>query len=720
MRVDPFAVSWRNSRRPPFAAADGMGVAPGPTCRLGGFTVAESMIALFVFALAMTGVLAGLLHILRSESRQMMEMALVADAQRVTTFLRTTTRLSSIGEMLTYPTNGARMAISYPIPASTNAAGDAVIDAQGRPVWRETVVLHAWPHDEPTELRLTRFNPRDNSLSAAERFMQLEAVVLDGHGTHAANGTNSTTRVLSRLQPEFSFRTDGHSYNFYAPQDLRDANVVMGGIRLRAGANAIRFRSVDKTPASGGYGFRLDQLKLSPAGLPIEAEALNITAQIGAGAVVIENVAGSWSDRRALAFPASSAGAEIEFSFYNDTWHETLFLTPGSELDKCVTFMHTQSGSVGTRLRPSGRDLAWMAESQSGAPGAGETNHIALGAAVRVIVRGGRAVHGPHLLAAGDGCRVTFRSSNQPFRAFYILDAFISEAANHDDPGPDIDGSTTTRLRFGTPASQKNWVLLSNGGSEQTVPLNVPIDLLKSYVISYRVYPWQFSGWGFGSPWVWPLAGQNHRFDSYMIPGSSSPTEADTRAASWSGRGDLVAVPAILGVSEIQTTYADDATYTSRIVDTRLTTPNLQNIAWSATLPSADTTVAFKVRSGNQPDLSDAPPWSSLGHLTLSGAAIPAAAGNGRYIQVRVALNRDRVNDLIPELSHYTLRWLGEPAYVDFGGVFGRFANGGKVEVLVNGEPPASSLRADLSVRGDVPLGSGMSWALGIETSPRN
>jgi len=717
MAAAPYA--WRYACR-----GESRGIAPPPslsrsprvaTC---GFTLGELLVAMGVFMLAMGGALTGLLHVLRSEVRQSLQMELIADAQRVSTLLRTTTRLSSVGEMLTYPTTGPSIAVSYPIPASTNAAGDAVLDVAGRPVWRETMILHAWPHSAPTELRLTRFHPRDNTLSRAQRSAQLETVAHDGHGANAANGANSTTRTLSRLQPEFSLRTDGRTYNFYAPHAAR-ANVVMGGVRLHPGPNSIRFRSVDKSPASGGYGFRLDQIKVSPSGLPIEAEALPITSQSGTTATIIENVAGSWSDCRALAFPAASAGAEIDFSFYNDTWHETLFLVPGSEFDKCVTFMNTQSGSVGTRLRPGGRDLAWMAESQFGTGGVGMTNNLVKGAAVRVIVRGGRAINGPHVLAEGDGFRVTFRSSDQPFKAFYILDAFISEAADHDDPGPDVDGSTTTRLRFGTPGNQRNWALLSNGGSAQTVPVSFPIDLLKSYVISYRVYAWDWFDWEFGNPWEWSVPGQTNRFDSYMIPGSSSPSADDTSAALWSGRSDVVAVPAILGVSEIQTTYADVATYTSRIVDTRLTQPNYQDLAWNATLP-VNTSVSFKVRTGNQPDLSDAAPWSNLSALTTSGASIPSASGNGRYVQVQVVLTSDSVNDVVPELSHFTLRWLGEPAHVDFGGVFGRYPGGGIVEVLVNGAPPSASLRADLSLSGDVPLGSSLSWALGFETTPRN
>jgi hypothetical protein len=675
----------------------------------------EILVAIFVFALVMAGTLSGYMFIVRGRARQMLQMDLITDAQQITTLLRTSFRISGKGEMLTYPANAPYSAISYPSPGSTNAAGDAVLDAAGKLVWRETIILHAWPPDAPTELRMTRFNPRDNTLSGAERAEQLETVVQDGHGANAVNGANSTTRVLSALQPRFDARLDGRTYNFYAPEDTKEANVVLGGVRVLPGLNSIRFRAEDQVDESGGYGFRLDQIRLSPAGLPIEAEALSIVSQSGTSATIIEDAAGGWSDYRALEFPATSADDEIEFSYYNDTWHETRFQSAGGTFDKCMAVTDVLPGNMGTVLRPTGRDLAWAAEFQSGAVGSGASLNPIQGAAVRVIVRGGNAQFGPHVLAAGDGCRVTFRASDHPGTAFYILDAFIAEAANQTAPGADVIGSTTTRLRFGTPDSQRNWALIMNGEIAQTVPATFPVELLKSYVVSYRVSPLLA-----GNPWMWAGTGATNRFDSYMIPGSSWPNTTATSAAQWSGRTDLVAMPAILGVSAIDTTYPNVATYSSRIVDTCLTAPDYQDLAWLATQPSADTSVTLKVRTGNQADLTDAQNWDQIAALTTSGTAIPAAAGNGRYVQVQVILGRDRTRDLVPDFSHFTMRWLGEPAYLDFGGAFGRSADGGIVEVLVNGEPPLSSVRTDLTVSGSHPTGFRSSWALGIEISPRN
>ena len=205
--------------------------------------------------------------------------------------------------------------------------------------------------------------------------------------------------------------------------------------------------------------------------------------------------------------------------------------------------------------------------------------------------------------------------------------------------------------------------------------------------------------------------------DSYMIPAASSPSLADTQAGVWSNRSDLGPLPAILAVESIQTTYANKASYTSRVVDTVLTNPDYKDLSWEGTTPD-QTTLEFRVRSGDQPDMSDAAEWDSISALTNPG---PIAVGSGRYVQVRATLIRDKIHDRAPDLRHFTLRWIGEPARVDFGGVFHRYPQGGLVEVLVNGEHPASAFRAVLKVGGRAWQGAGdRDWSIAVETTPRN
>lgn len=174
----------------------------------------------------------------------------------------------------------------------------------------------------------------------------------------------------------------------------------------------------------------------------------------------------------------------------------------------------------------------------------------------------------------------------------------------------------------------------------------------------------------------------------------------------------------ILGVAEINTTYFNEGVYTSRIVDTTLTTPQLKDLEWEAEVPE-NTSITFKVRSGTQPDLSDASAWDSVMNIASPGSLNLNA---NRYLQVQATLARDPVEDNAPRLRNFTLRWPGPDANLDFGGAFLRTPQGGIAEVFVNDEPPASSFRAELSLAGDtLPLDiQTREWKLTVETTPRN
>ncbi len=685
-----------------------------PTPSRAGFTLTEILISIMILGIVMAGSMSALIYILRSETQLTMQTQMNAEAQRALTLIRNAARLTSFDEMLFYPSNSIPYAISFPVPGTTNGT-DIVLDSSGRAAWIETFMIHPWPHTNPSELRFTRFASRNNALSMAQRWADLESVVLNGNALNATGDSNATTRTIARLGTDFTLNTEGRLYDFYNSSPIRDSTASLGGVRIQPGANTIRFTAVDQHSASSGFGLRLDQLRVSPAGLTIEAEALMpASSQSGASAVIQESVASSWSDRRWIHFPGSAVNHHLELSFYNDTWHETLFLVPGNQLSNSVTYVNTVSGQVGTRLIPDGRDLAWAATLQTSTSGMGLTTNLLMGAAVRVLVRGADTTHGDQILAKGQGCRVTFRSTDQLswWSGLYITDAFISEAADHTNPGMDIDGTTTQRLRFGTPSSPNNWAWLPSGSVAQSVPTPFPIDPLKSYVVSYRLYgPW-FT-YQFGVPMSWPVA--TNRFETFYIPGSSNPTVADTTAANWSSRSDIVPYSAVLGVQEINTTYVSNALFTSRIVDTRIDQPDYGTLNWTATTP-AGTSLQMFMRSFNQPNGSDASNWTAIN----APGNVPSGAGNGRYVQIMSRLQPNTVQNTAPELHHFTLQWLGEDTYMDIGGTFGRYPGGGVMEVRVNEESPAASIRAGVSLGGTPFSGSPLSWSIGMEVAPRN
>mgnify|MGYP000607371844 CR=1 FL=1 len=682
--------------------------------RVQGYTLIEMLVSMSIFSLVILGILGSLVTLLRKEHDLNNRMTMISDGQHLASFLRSTTRLSRINEMVMYPQEAPFIALSYPIPEGQFHTENEFISEDGSLLWGQTLIVHAYPVDNPTELRLTRFRPRDLTLSASEREQQLEDVTLNGNGQNTLNGLNSETRTLAEMESEFSFRPDGGTYNFYSASPDFEKHVVLGGVRLQSGANTLKFRSKSKSSGSSGYGLKIDKLFLSPAGLAVEAESLlPVVSSSGATAVAESNMLGSWSDQQVLSFPAGGVGAEMALTYFNDTWFETLFLGGGSELIHCVTGIEEESESVGTLLRPSGRDPAWFGGSQAGAEGVGLDDDSASGVAVRVVIKGDELEQNGFILTEGDGITVRFAASDVPNKSLRIQHAYIAEASSEVDPGPDILTDSSQRLQFGEVGSPANAAYISTGETVDTVPVDFAIDPDKSYVISYWVSGTNAQE---GNPWHYTHEGSATY--TYILPLTSSPNEADLRSANWSSREDLQTLSGILGVDSIETTYVNEGIYISRIVDTTLSAPTYHDLNWEGIFPE-DTTAGFQVRTGNQMDMSDAPDWEDVDSIYTTGAL---SVSPKRYVQVRIVLSRNRVLDQVPELKSFTLRWWGDPAYVDLGGDFQKFSAGGTIEFFVNDTPPISTLRADLrlTTAGKSKTDLGDTWKLTVETTPRN
>lgn len=683
------------------------------------FTLVETLLAVSLMGLVTTAVIGALLFIMRSEMRLTFQSQMNSEVQYVSTLLRKSMRLSSIDEMQFWPSQGTPLAVSFPVPADSDDPADSELGTDGRVRWGETWMVYLWPHDDPEELRLTRFRERDNSLGSQQREEALEAVVMDGHGNNVNGDQDSVTKVLSQLSPQFSLHGQGKLYDSYTSGNELDSR-ALGGVQIQEGDNTILFKIPEKRTESGGYGLRIDQLRLSPAGIPIEAEALlPALNQTGASASIEENPDAGWSNGRWLDFPANSENAELELEFYNDSWHETRF-RGGGDFTDCETYMNKEPGDVGMRLRPVGGEgqKAWTAVLQTRSSGEGATDNFLPGTAVRVVVRGEKADANNPILVESDGCRVVFEASDEldEDAGLYITDAFIAEAADHTMPGEDIKSGTTTRLQFGSPSLPQNNIWIPSGETAATVPVEFSIDPEKSYIVSYLVKSDEV-GKQTGVPYVYKNPDKSAATDSYIMPADENPGVSHLQS-SWHGNSGVEGWGGVLGIKEIQSTYADESTYTSRVVDTRQQEPEFEDLDWEATVPE-NTSVKIKVRTFNEPDQSDAPPWESIPALSAPGS-VPFASSGGRYVQVRAILNSDPVNERAPELHNFTLRWPGESSYVDIGGVFGKYPNGGMVEVSVNGQEPAVSVRTDMSVRGTPNRGSPLSWALGIEITPRN
>lgn len=698
-----------------------------PSVRLRGFTMVEILIALSLSVLILAGAMRLLVTVLQRDALSAEHVRVISEGQKMADFLRTTTRLTSLQEMVLFPEIGPHNAVSYPLPPADMPVQNQAVGPDGFVDWGETTVLHAWPPDDVREIRLTRFRPRDNSLTDAERLEQLAHVSLTGGGQGTHNGTNASTLVLARVQADFSVRTAMSGYNFYAAAETLDANVSLGGIRVRPRENSLKFRVTGRSSPSSGFRLMMDRFFLSPSGLSIEAEALLPPAgQSGATAGIAERLAANWSGERALLFPATSVGSQIELTYFNDTWHEVRFNWRGAEFENSFAETRTEPGQMGFWLRPAGRQLAWFAPFQTGGTGEKSSLEVSLaGAAVRTVLRGRLA--GDHITATGDGVRLTFGASGEAGRGMRILRAYISEAASHTNPNHQISSNPdlTRQVRFGDPQASQSSVWIPTGGQAVSVPVDFPMDPDKSYVVSYLLGSDFENGNSPGYPAWYQDA---NREDTYILPGTVLPGNSMTQALrslietpSWSGEQGLEERSGVVGIAEVNTTFFNEAVYTSRIVDTTLSAPSLEMFRHDSEVPNG-TSLQFYVRSGEQPDLSDALDWNFASLLPLAGGAMNM--NEKRYLQVQVRMERDRIQDRVPRVRSFTLNWPGPERSIDFGGSFIRTPQGGIAEILVNDVPPATSFRADIQLTSEQihrsPVPGARDWRINVETTPRN
>jgi len=254
----------------------------------------------------------------------------------------------------------------------------------------------------------------------------------------------------------------------------------------------------------------------------------------------------------------------------------------------------------------------------------------------------------------------------------------------------------------------------------------MPIDRDKNYVISYTIY----NDPSLDSPKMWR---------DYVV--SSNPTNSGYWATevtvnnghliqndkNWSGQGiPYYRTNVIFGIESIYVSYPDEGKYTSHIFDTHLASPQYGYLSWNAVVPTG-TTMGYKIRTGNQPDLSDASSFDSMaGYTDASSPSSSRSVGASysRYIQFQYALQSSSGGKETPKLKGVTIDWVGERQLVDIGGIFTKGPDYGIFEISVDGEPLRSALIIDLEIYKDITLEKGatrrVTSALKVDLSPRN
>jgi len=679
-----------------------------------GFSLIEVSIAVTILTLVFAMVMSGSIYALKEGYIQGTQAELDLDAQKTIERLKYDMRLSSLDEMYFYPTGaGPYKAVSFPVARDSDGDGLFETDADGKLIWNETVIYHILP-GTPDQLRITTFSPRDNTLTDAQRQAQLNSVVATGTGSATHNSANASSRVLFsnllnwRISPQAV-------YDGYYPEVRRDPNGSLGYCLLGPGNHTFKFTTVEKNALSSGHKIGIDQLMFSSSYSEREAEAqLPASAQSGALAEAVYIPGGGWKGNYVLSFPATATGQTFSVTLYNDRWEETNFRGMNYDNDQTVVVFDETLSPKDFVVKLEGMEETWQGLTQSGSASYTAFSMAVTnlqGAAVRLLLRGSEMASGNWFKSSGARSRVKFRASGSGY--LLVMPAYIAECSSLTNITANAVSGTFQQLTF----AGNTWAYMAPNGSQWSDWINYPIDKDKSYLLSFLIYNHPSTVF----PAYWPETRDPTLQDLWIIEGTNSPGTADLTAAIWSTRSDLTPTNGVLAVEAIECSYVDQGVFTSRIFDTTMTAPAYNQMKWNSSVPSG-CTLAMKVRTGAQGDLSDAAAWSNITATTATPYTMTQS--NLRYVQFQAILasnSSTRTNS--PLLKEVTIDWPGEARMVDLTGAFMQGPDHGSFTVEVDGEPVRTSLTVDLEIYKDILSFKGnkrMVSTARMELRPRN
>ncbi|MFO7870731.1 MAG: hypothetical protein R6V03_04790 [Kiritimatiellia bacterium] len=689
---------------------------PARKRRICAFTLVEITIASSILVLAISMAMGGLIFVLRNSRKSNVQGELDIDVQTAMEELKRDLRLSAMDRFFLHPLSGDYQGISFPMCRDDDGDGAVEVDAENRIIWDKTMIYHRW-EGTPNQLRLTEFDPRDNTLSDAQRREQLEDVVNDGHGTSTHNGANASTRTVFRNLFDWNIFPADSSYDGYYPVLSRDRDVVLGSCIISNGPHTFTFVTQEPNTNSTGRKIGIDYLFMSPSYSAREGEAqLPVTAESGATATEQYMAGGSWSGNYQLYFPATATGQQFTITMENDRWENTNFRRTGYRADGTTVKFDQSLSPKDYMLMLEGNDTNWYAWRYAGDyTGSASAEDFIRGDAVRVLIRGQQMEEGGYLSFDGEKCKVKFRAGGPDVsRKLGIEDAYIAECANHTNVTADVIGSTMTPISFGGLASKT----IDGGSSVLSDEIDFQIDKDKSYIVGYLCK----SDAARGNAWKWT---------DYMIPGRpgsfilTNASSGEFTAPTWSTNARASSTGAVYGVEHLFTSYPSNGTYVSGRFDTHLVEPDYTGIDWNEVVP-AGCDLGMKVRSASSSDMSDAVDWDSIAWMYSPGWINPLTTGGmeGRYVQFMALLQTNPDCDDTPKLKDVAIKWEGEPQVVDVGGTFTRGPDYGQFTMLVDGVNLQAGVKIDLEIYEDV-LGfrgttTRVTSALSTEIMPRN
>ena len=659
---------------------------------ISGFTLVETVAAITILVMAVAMALSGYLFLMKRVNQADTQDELDIDAQMAIEWIKHDMRLSSMSKMLFYPEGAPPYtAVSFPM-AYPDAGGNGLIerDTEGMIIWDETIIYHIRP-GTPHELVRTVFSPRDETLTDGARQDQLDAVVAAGNGSGVANGDAASSKAIFANMVNWALNPRNSIFSAYAENPSRE-EITMGYALLTPGAHTFTFTAIGSSP-NGDFNIGIDQFMAAPSYLYREAEDQNILSEIGASTAIRYNP--TYGNLHELFFPATQSNHSFTIEMNNDLWKETNFGGRYSGTDQTEVYTDPDLNDIVIKL--AGNNKTWDVESQTGDYSGGHgssnmNNHV-----VRIMLKGSTLNSGNFLKENGERCRLTFAASpTEELRVSYVR---FGESINPETTemtfncGANFD--STNEVEF----AGNDFIDIPAGGARTSDWIDIPINTEKNYIVSYGIDEATKD-----SPRIWDdnLA-YNAGFQrttqiAHSTNGTPLTTIADT--PHWGTGLGLVRtnVYSGIGLKSVNVSYVDKGTYTSDIIDTHLENPpGSSDISWEDIF-SAGTSLDFKFRTGDQPDLSDAAAFTNIAHFSFS-RSVPI----DRYIQWQALMESDTPDHLnTPVLKDVTVQWTGERRMTNIKGNFSKGPNFGTFELRVDNKLLQSALNIDLEIYKDV------------------
>ncbi|MFU8780318.1 MAG: hypothetical protein ACNA71_04755, partial [Kiritimatiellia bacterium] len=391
----------------------------------------------------------------------------------------------------------------------------------------------------------------------------------------------------------------------------------------------------------------------------------------------------SWSGRSQLTYTpdfvsSGTAGSRLTFHVQNDLWHDTNFDNPTGEI---TLNCRRRVDMSFTNQAPHIPDVVVAMEAGRSWEAENVTDGVSLSANVSQletlnVIHGGTNVPSAVLLN-GAYVRFLFRAGST--HGLQVRNATVGRRAS----GTTIVAGSQQALPFNN-GSVHVQIPANAGAWTDWIPYNIDVD--DSYIV---------------------------RWERKLFNNDNVPPGQMTDAAIWQGDASHVlsyldGVPdsRVVALTAMEVRAPSSAVYRSGVFDTRVPSPNYQNLSWSEVNHGANGFIGLRVRSSDYPDMHDATWYPSTHYLSSNVNNDISPISGGRYIQYEALFTVAGDHTQLPVLRDVTLTWEAPMGIVDLIVDLARGPDYGIITAEVNGQSFIRGVEVEIEIFRDGPYGT--------------